>query len=106
MGDKKQTLAKSYYTRGRSASCACIYLSQNCTHLPLHTIRSNSNFVVFFKSSPVVVEQLHRNFASVDVNIKQFSEFCKNAWHQKHGYIVIDLSRDENKCRGQLNLTN
>jgi hypothetical protein len=106
MCDKKQTLAESYYTRGRSANCDCIYLSQNYTHLPLHTIRSNSNFMVFFKSSPLVVEQLHRNFASVDMNIKQFSEFCKTAWHQKHGYIVIDLSRDENKYRGQLNLIN
>ena len=49
MCDKEQTLAESYYTRGRSASCDCIYLSQNYTHLPLHTIHSNSNFMVFFK---------------------------------------------------------
>jgi len=97
------------YTRGRTANCDCLYLSQNYTHLPLHTIRSNSNFMVFFKSSPLVVEQLHRNFASVDMNIKQLSDFCITAWHQKHGYIVIDLSRDydsKNKYRGQLNLLN
>ena len=109
MCDKKQTLAESYYTRGRSANCDCIYLSQNYTHLPLHTIRSNSNFMVFFKLSPLVVEQLHRNFASVDMNIKQFSEFCKTAWYKKHGFIVIDLSRDYDskyKYRDQLNLIN
>lgn len=109
MCDKKQTLAENYYTRGRSANCDCIYLSQNYTKLPLYTIRSNSNFMVFFKSSPLVVEQLYRNFTSVDMNIKQFSEFCKNAWHKKHGFIVIDLSRDydsEHKYRSQLNLIN
>ena len=103
---KNKLLLESYYTRGRSANCDCIYLSQNYTYLPLHTIRSNSNFMVFFESSPLVVEQLQRNVASVDMNIKQFSEFCKNAWHQKHGYNVIDLRRDENKYRGQLNLIN
>ena len=62
--------------------------------------------MVFFKSSLLVVEQLHRNFAAVDMNIKQFSEFCKNAWRKKHGYIVIDLSRDDSNYRGQLNLMN
>jgi len=62
--------------------------------------------MVLSKSSPLVLEQLHRNFASVDMNIKQFSEFCKNAWNKMHGFIVIDLSTDENKYRGQLNLIN
>lgn len=109
MTDKKQTLAENYYTRGRSANCDCIYLSQNYTHLPLHTIRSNSNFMIFFKSSPRVVEQLHRDFAEVDLSLKQFKNFCNSAWQQKHGLIVIDLSRDYEsgaKYRSQLNLAN
>jgi Poxvirus A32 protein len=109
MTDKKQTLAENYYTRGRSANCDCIYLSQNYTHLPLHTIRSNSNFMIFFKSSPRVVEQLHRDFAEVDMPLKQFKDFCNSAWQQKHGFIVIDLSRDfkfGDRYRSQLNLTN
>jgi hypothetical protein len=104
MTDKKQNTAESYYTRGRSANCDCIYLSQNYTKLPLHTIRSNSNFMIFFKSSPRVVEQLHRDFAEVDMSIKKFEEFCNNAWTRKHEFIVIDLSCD-NKYRSQLELS-
>jgi hypothetical protein len=107
MTERKQTSAENYYTRSRSANCDCIYLSQNFTILPLYTIRSNSNFMIFFKSSPFVVEQLFRNFASVDMNLKEFKEFCKLAWSRKHGFIVIDLSRDfesQNKYRSQLNL--
>lgn len=107
MTDKKQTPAENYYTRGRSANCDCIYLSQNYTHLPLHTIRSNSNFMIFFKSSPLVVEQIHRNFSSVDMNIDEWKQLCKDAWSKKYGYIVIDLSRDYesgNKYRKQLEL--
>ena len=109
MCDKKQTPAESFYTRGRSASCDCIHLAQNLTRLPLHTIRSNSNFMIFFKSSPRVVEQLHRDFAKIDMPLKQFKDFCNSAWIQKHGFIVIDLCRDYEsgaKYRSQLNFTN
>ena len=60
MTNRSQKTPEDYYTRSRSANCDCIYLSQNYTHLPLHTIRSNSNFMIFFKSSQQVVEQLHR----------------------------------------------
>jgi hypothetical protein len=82
---KQQTLAESFYTRGRSANCDCTYSSQNYTH----TIHSNSNFMVSLNSSPPVVEQLHINFASVYMNINQFRVVQR-----------FDLSRDENKSRG------
>ena len=94
MMDKKQTTAENYYTRGRSCNCESIYLSQNYTHLPLHTIRANSNFMIFFKSSPMIVEQLYRNFASVDMTFEKFKLFCKDSWKPKFSFIVIDLSRD------------
>ena len=107
MTDKKQTTAENYYTRGRSANCDCFHLSQNYTHLPLRTIRSNTNFMIFFKSSPLVVEQLHRNFSSVDMSIKDWKRLCKEAWKEKYKFLVIDLSRDYesgNKYRLQLEL--
>ena len=94
MTDKKQTTAENYYTRGRSCNCDSIYLSQNYTHLPLHTIRANANFMVFFKSSPPVVEQLFKNFASNDMPFSKFKALCKEYWASKYGYLVIDLSRD------------
>ena len=107
MTDKKQTMPEAYYTRGRSANCDCIYLSQNYTHLPLHTIRSNSNFLVFFKSSPLVAKQLYDNFSSVDMDYKTWKDFCKTGWKNKYNFIVIDMSRDYdsgNKYRFQLEL--
>lgn len=107
MDMKKQITPESYYTRGRSANCDCIYLSQNYTHLPLHTIRSNSNFMVFFKSSPMVIDQLHRNFSSVDMGINEWRKFCNSNWIEDYGYIVIDLSRSYrsgNKYRSNINL--
>jgi len=65
MTDKSQDPAANYFTRGRSANCDCIYLSQNYTKLPLHTVKSNSNIMIFFKSSPLVVNQLFYNFAKI-----------------------------------------
>ena len=102
--DSNQTTAENYYTRGRSANCDAIYLSQNYTRLPLHTIRSNANFMIFFKSSPLTVDQLFRNFASVDMNLNDFKEFCKKAWGIKHGYIIIDLSHEYGDGKYRSNL--
>jgi len=107
MTDKKQTPAENWFTRGRSSNADAIYLAQNYTHLPLHTVRSNSNFMMFFKSSPLVVEQLYRNFASVVMTCSEFKRFCNDAWKNKFGFIVIDLSQDYesgNKYRNRLEL--
>ena len=94
MTDRRQTTAEHYYTRGRSCSCDSIYLSQNYIHLPLHTIRGNANILIFFKISPEEVDVLFRKFASVDMTINEFRAVCKKAWSKKHGYLVIDPSRD------------
>jgi len=40
MTDKNQDPAANYFTRERTANCDSIYLSQNYTKLPLHTVRS------------------------------------------------------------------
>jgi len=104
MTDRKQTTAENYYTRGRSCNCDSIYLSQNYTHLPLHTIRANSNIMIFFKSSPMVIDQLFRNFASVDMTIGEFKLFCKNGWSKKYDYIVIDLTQDKPNLKYRNNL--
>jgi len=50
--------------------------------------------MIFFKSPALVVEQLHRNFASVDMSIDEFKKLCKNCWDFKYAYLVINLSRD------------
>jgi len=94
MTDKSQDPAANYFTRGRSANCDCIYLSQNYTKLPLHTVRSNSSIMIFFKSSPLVVNQLFMNFASIDMELSKFRDICKTAWKHKYNYLVTDLTRD------------
>jgi len=50
--------------------------------------------MIFFKSSPLVVEQLFRNFALLDMELSEFKNICKTAWTNKYNYLVIDLTRD------------
>ena len=110
MTDKKQTPAENYYTRGRSCNCDSIYLSQNYYHLPRHTIRSNSNFLVLFNLDPKDTDQLYRDSgASVDFkDINKFRQLCEKAWNKKYGYLVIDKSRSDinQRYRFQLELVN
>ena len=40
----KQNKAEAYYTRGRHNNCDAIYIAQNYSRLPRHTIRENSNY--------------------------------------------------------------
>ena len=94
MTDKSQTTPENYYTRGRTCNCDSIYLSQNYIKLPLHTIRSNSNLMVFFKLSPQDRNQLFLKFASIDMEKPKFDEICNQAWSKKYGYLVIDTEQD------------
>jgi GTPase SAR1 family protein len=106
---ENQKSPEKYFTRGRSANCDSIYISQNYSQLKLSTIRSNSNFLVFFKSSPYVVEHLYRTYYSADEdNINNFKSICKKAWSRKFGFLIIDLTRDfesGNRYRTQLEIT-
>ena len=92
MTDRNQGTPESYFTRGRTCNCDSIYLSQNYIHLPLHTIRSNSNIMIFLKLSPLDKNQVFIKFASIDMNKKDFDEFCRRAWSKKYGYLVIDTT--------------
>jgi hypothetical protein len=64
--------------------------------------------MVFFKLKPTDVEHLHRDIASVDIHkLQDFKQLCRDAWEPKHGFLVIDLSRDfesGNKYRTSLDL--
>ena len=96
MTDRSQKTPEDYYTRGRTCNCDSIYLSQNYIKLPLHTIRSNSNIMVFFKLSPQDRTQLYLKFASLDMSKPEFDKICSQAWENDYGYLVIDTTQKYN----------
>ena len=101
MCDKNQSAADNFYTRGRHNNVDSIYISQNFYKLPRQTIRSNANFMIFFKLSPVDVNHVfYDSDASVDFkDISEFKDFCNKAWQNKYGYIVIDKDKQDLKQR-------
>jgi len=62
---------------------------------------ANANFMVFFKSSTLVVDHLFRTFASIDMSFSEFISLSKKYWDPKYGYFVIDMSRDYNDVARQ-----
>jgi len=110
MTDKNQTAPGAFFTRSRHNNIDCIYISQNYYHLPRHTIRSNSNFLILFNLDPVDTDHLYRDSgASVDFkDINKFRYLCERAWNKKYGYLVIDKSKTDldQKYRFQLELEN
>ena len=63
--------------------------------------------MIYFKSSLLVIEQLHRN---VDMEIKLFKDFCQKVWKIKYGFklqgnqLILDnylLTDASNKFRNQ-----
>ena len=107
MCDKNQDLAGSFYTRGRHNNADVIYISQNFYKLPRQTIRTNANFMIFFKLSPNDVNHIFFDSdASIDFkDIDDFRNFCNKAWQHKYGYVVIDKDKDLNqRYRTQLEL--
>ena len=110
MTDKNQSAPGAFFTRSRHNNIDCIYISQNYYHLPRHTIRSNSNFLILFNLDPVDTDHLYRDSgASVDFkDINKFRQLCERAWSKKYGYLVIDKSKADldQKYRFQLELEN
>lgn len=110
MTDKNQSAPGAFFTRSRHNNIDCIYISQNYYHLPRHTIRSNSNFLILFNLDPIDTDHLYRDSgASVDFkNINTFRQLCERAWGKKYGYLVIDKSKTDlsQKYRFQLELEN
>ena len=107
MCDKNQSSADNFYTRGTHNNVDSIYISQNFYKLPRQTIRSNANFMIFFKLSPTDVNHVFFDSdASVDFkDIDDFRNFCNKAWQNKYGYVVIDKDKDLNqRYRTQLEL--
>ena len=89
----KQNKAETYYTRGRHNNCDTIYISQNYFHLPRHTIRENSNFIILFSQDAKNLFHIHADHCASDISLAEFKDFCKRVWTSgEHNFVTIDLT--------------
>jgi ABC-type lipoprotein export system ATPase subunit len=91
--DSNQSLAESYYTRGRHNNVSCIYISQSYHMLPRQTIRFNANCLLLFKLPNKDLRHIHGDIISGDMPYQEFNQFCRNVWQQDHSYIIINRTQ-------------
>ena len=70
----KQNKAEAYYTRGRH-NCETIYIAQNYFHLPRHTVRENSNFIILFPQDVKNLTHIHDDYCASDIPLSELKQF-------------------------------
>ena len=52
-------------------------------------------FFILFELNELDVENIHRQFISKDMDIKDFKRFCNIVWKEKYAFVVIDRLKDD-----------
>jgi len=104
MTNPNQNKADDFYTRGRHNNVSSIYISQNYYRLPRQTIRSNTNVLILFSLPTKDLQHIYSDFISGDMELQEFKDFCKTAWREPHGYVVINKELPPGEGKYQINL--
>ena len=94
MTEKNQSVAESYFTKGRHNTCQSIYISQAFFRVPKAAVRDNSNLLILFKLNDRDVSEIHRQVASSDMDLETFRKLCKKVWSEKYKFLVINKDQD------------
>ena len=87
----KQSMAQSYYTRGRHGNCDCLYISQNYFALPRNSVRENANFIILFPQNSKSVVHIYQDHCT-DISFTEFKNLCETIWSKKFDFLTIDLT--------------
>ena len=96
MLDTSQKLKDPFFTRGRHNDLDDYHLSQSYFDLPKRTIRNNSNIIILLQQTLKDVEHIYRDIAGFDMSYDEFKHLCKEAWKEKHNYLLINRLEDKN----------
>ena len=99
MLDSNQKLIDRFFTRGRHNLCDVDYLSQSFFDVPKKTIRNNSKIIILLQQTLKDVEHIYRDIAGFDMYYDEFKELCREAWKEKHNYLLINRLEGENGSR-------
>ena len=93
---EKQNTSESYYVRGRHSNVDCFYLAQNSFKLPRQTITENANFICLFPQELKNLNHIFDDHMGSDMTMEEFRQLYKAAWDKQHGFVVIELSSNNN----------
>jgi len=89
-----QTTIKRYFCSGRHNNVNVFYLVQSLHKIAKHCIRENANIFILFHQDDKTLKYFHETHISGDMDFKEFKRFCDEAWHKKHGFVVINIWDD------------
>ena len=87
---KQESNINTSSTRGRHNNIDIYYISQNYFHLSKKTIRNNSNLIILFKQTLVVLILLFQDIAGLDMNLQEWKQLCRNSCENDYDYLQID----------------
>ena len=102
MLDSNQKKIDPFFTRGRHNLCDVYYLSQSYFEVPRRTIRNNSNMIILFQQTLKDIEHIYRDIAGFDISYDDIKELCREAWKEKHNYLLLNRLEDENGSNYQV----
>ena len=87
---KQESNIDRLFTRGRHQNIDIYYISQSYFHLPKHTIRNNSNKVIFFEQTLKDIIIIFHYIAGLDMNLMELEKLCRKAWKKDNDFLQID----------------
>lgn len=99
---EKHDNIRSYFSMGRHKNIDTFYLGQSYSRIPKQLIRDNCNLIILFRQDDMNLRHVYSDHVNTDMSFDKFKELCAYAWRDRHGFIVIDKTRDLNKGRYRL----
>lgn len=107
VGNESQSNIKNYFCMGRHAKLDVFFLSQSYTRIDKQLIRSNTNFLIAFKTDINSLKHIFDDFSvASDMSFKSFSSFCFDVWKNKYEFICISTENSSDHGRYRKNFDN
>ncbi|KYN29313.1 hypothetical protein ALC57_01253 [Trachymyrmex cornetzi] len=85
-----QDVVREYFSMDRHANVECFYLCQTYARIPEHLICDNANRLILFKKDGTNLKRVYNDQVNTDMSYDEFCTLCRDCWHQKYGFLVID----------------
>lgn len=90
---------KMYFAMGRHYHIDTIYIGQTYSKIPKQLIRDNVNLLVIFKQDETNLKHIYNEHVGIDMSYDKFKLMCRNAWKDKHSFLVINKDDESNNGR-------
>jgi len=96
---EKQDNISSYFCMGRHKNIDFFYLCQTYSHIPIHLICDNANFIIIFKEDDLSMRHIYRDHINTDMNYETFVKICQKCWEDKNGFLLMSKDNEMNNGR-------